>query len=54
MKYNFYEEHVENCAKALYEDGWRSTDKNEIQEEYDMDDEWTDAICKKLEEIERS
>ena len=52
MKYNFYEENIEDCAAALYDDGWRNTDRDEIQEEYDMDDEWTDAICEKLKEYE--
>lgn len=53
MKYNLYEEHIEDCAAALYNEGWRNTDRDEIQEEYDMDDEWTDAICEKLKEYEK-
>lgn len=47
---NYYEEKVENCAAALYDGGWRSKDRDEIKEEYNMDDEWTDAICEKLKE----
>lgn len=53
MKKSFYEEEVENCAAALYDGGWRNDERDEIQEEYNLDDEWTDAICKKLEEYER-
>lgn len=53
MKKSFYEEEVENCASALYDGGWRSDERDEIQEEYNLDDEWTDAICEKLKEYER-
>lgn len=53
MKKSFYEEEVENCAAALYDDGWRSDERDEIQKEYNLDDEWTDAICEKLKEYER-
>lgn len=28
---SYYEEHVEDCAAALYDGGWRSTDKDEIK-----------------------
>lgn len=53
MKKSFYEEEVENSASALYDGGWRSDERDEIQEEYNLDDEWTDAICEKLKEYER-
>lgn len=53
MKKSFYEEEVENCTAALYDGGWRSDERDEIQKEYNLDDEWTDAICKKLKEYER-
>lgn len=29
-----------------------SKDKEEIKKEYNMDDEWTNAICEKLKEYE--
>lgn len=29
---SYYEEHVEDCAAALYDGGWRSTDKEEMQQ----------------------
>jgi hypothetical protein len=50
---SYYEEEVENCAAALYDGGWRSEDREQIKEEYKMDDEWTNAICEKLKEYER-
>lgn len=53
MKKSYYEEEVENCASALYDGGWRSDERDEIQKEYNLDDEWTDAICEKLKEYER-
>ena len=37
---SYYEEHVEDCAAALYDGGWRSTDKEEIKKEYNMDEKW--------------
>lgn len=49
---SYYEEEVENCAATLYNGGWRSKDRDEIKEEYNMDDKWTDAICEKLKEYE--
>ena len=52
MKKNIYEEAVESCASALYESGWRSDERDEIQEECNLDDQWTDAICEKLKEYE--
>lgn len=48
----FFNEEVEASAAALYDGGWRSKDRNELQREYNMDNEWTDAICKKLKEYE--
>lgn len=48
----FYQNEIESCAAALYDGGWRSKDRDEIKEEYNMDDEWTDAICEKLKEYE--
>lgn len=48
----FFNEEVEASAAALYDDGWRSKDRDELKKEYNMDDEWTDAICEKLKEYE--
>ena len=49
---SYYEEHVEDSAAALYDGGWRSTDKEEIKKEYNMDEELAEAICEKLKEYE--
>lgn len=49
---SYYEEHVEDCAAALYDGGRRSTDKEKIKKEYNMDEEWAEAICEKLKEYE--
>lgn len=51
---SFYTDEIESCAAALYKEGWRSNDKDEMKAEYNLDDEWTDVICKKLKEYERS
>lgn len=53
MDKSYYTDEIENCATALYEEGWRSDDRDELKEEYNLDNEWTDAICKKLKEYER-
>jgi hypothetical protein len=49
----FFKEEVETCASALYDGGWRSSDEDEMKKEYDLDDEWAEAICKKLKEYEK-
>lgn len=49
---SYYEERVEDYAAALYDGGWRSTDKEEIKKKYNMDEEWAEAICEKLKEYE--
>lgn len=49
---SYYEEHVEDYAAALYDGGWRSTDKEEIKKRYNMNEEWAEAICEKLKEYE--
>lgn len=50
---SYYEEEVEKCTATLYYGGWRSEDREQIKEKYNMDDEWTNAICEKLKEYER-
>lgn len=49
---SFYADEVENCAAALYKEGWRSNDKDEMKEEYNLDDKRANAICKKLKKYE--
>lgn len=53
MDKSYYTDEIENCAAALYGEGWRSDDRDELKEEYNLDNGWTDAICKKLKEYER-
>lgn len=51
---SFYTDEVENCAAALYKEGWRSNDRDEMKKEYNLDNGWADAICEKLKEYERN
>lgn len=53
MDKSYYTDEIENCAAALYKEGWRSNDRDEMKEEYNLDNEWANAICKKLKEYER-
>lgn len=53
MDKSYYTDEIENCTAALYEEGWRSNDRDEMKEEYNLNNEWADAICKKLKEYER-
>lgn len=39
-------------AESLYDGGWRSTDKLELMQVYDFDEEHAETICEELEEIE--
>lgn len=41
-------------ATALYDGGWRWTDKDELIEEYELTEEEAGAICITLEDIERN
>lgn len=41
-----------DSAAALYDGGWRSTDKADLMAAYDLDDETATAICEKLKEFE--
>lgn len=49
----FFKEEVETAASALYDGGWRSSEKDEMKEEYNLNDEWAEAICEKLKEYEK-
>ena len=40
-------------ANALYAGGWRSSDREELQAEFQLDTEDLDIICDLLDEIER-
>lgn len=43
---------VEHIAAALFDGGWRSTDKEELQQEHGLTDEETAKIAAELEKIE--
>jgi hypothetical protein len=44
----------ETSAAALYDGGWRATDKEELIEEYDLTEEEASKICELLEEYEKN
>ena len=44
----------ETSAAALYDGGWRSTDKEELIEEYDLTEEEATKICELLEEYDQT
>ena len=43
---------IESMAAALYDGGWRASDRDELVAEYDLDAERVDAIVAKLAEYE--
>lgn len=43
---------LETEAASLYDGGWRAEDRDSIQKEYDLTDDDTDAIVKKLADYE--
>lgn len=43
---------IESAAAALYDGLWRSTDRNELMAEYNLDPDDADAICDELNKIE--
>ena len=43
---------IESSAAALYDGGWRSDDREELIEEYQLSGDEADAICEKLKEYE--
>ena len=40
-------------AAALYDDGWRSTDRDQLMSEYGLTPEEADGICEVLAELEQ-
>lgn len=53
MDKTFYADEIESCTAALYKEGWRSNDKDELKAEYNLNNGWANAICEKLKEYER-
>ena len=46
------ESDIQNAASSLYDGGWRSHDRDWLQEEYSLPDDEVDAIVKYLAEYE--
>jgi hypothetical protein len=42
---------VESSAAALYDGGWRASDRDQLIAEYDLTDDEADVLCKQLERI---
>jgi predicted transcriptional regulator len=45
---------IESSAAALYDGGWRATDRDELIEEYDLDPADADAICNYLQQYQEN
>jgi hypothetical protein len=43
---------VQSIAAALYDGGWRATDREWLIAEYELDVDEADAICEKLRDYE--
>ena len=43
---------IESSAAALYDGGWRASDRDDLMTEYDLTMEEADAVCEKLAEYE--
>lgn len=43
---------VESSAAALYDGGWRATDRDDLITEYDLTADEADAICAELDRME--
>ena len=47
-------ENFELCAAALYDGGWRSTDRDQLMSEYGLTPEEADELCLALYEMEQN
>jgi len=43
---------IQSIASSLFDGGWRSSDREQIQAEYELTDDETDSICQELEAME--
>ena len=43
---------AETDAAALFDGGWRSTDKEDLMDEYDLSEEDAEMLCNELEKLE--
>lgn len=44
---------IETSAAALYDGGWRATDKEQLIKEYELTEAEAEAICAKLAELDK-
>ena len=44
---------LESSAAALYDGGWRAKDKEDLMQEYGIDEDKADAICELLKGYEK-
>ena len=43
---------IQSSAAALFDGGWRSSDRDQLIEEYELTPDETDAICAELDRME--
>ena len=43
---------LRDCSAALYDGGWRASDRDELKEYFDFEDSVLDVICSNLAEYE--
>lgn len=43
---------ISSSAAALFDGGWRSSDREQLIQEYDLTKEESDLLCEELERIE--
>ncbi len=53
LKMKFYEEHINEMAKEMRRRHYKSTDGEKFRKKFGFDKEWTKAVCKKMEELEK-
>jgi hypothetical protein len=46
-------EKTESAAAALYDGGWRASDREQLISEYELTEDEAEAICAELERIEQ-
>lgn len=45
---------IQSSAAALYDGGWRASDKEQLISEYGLTQDEADALCKELLSLEKS
>ena len=44
---------IEQAASSLYDGGWRSEDREQLIQEYDLSEREANEICKLLDELDK-